>query len=45
MGNDKDVPFFLQCNGRVGENLKEELENVSVQLGELRRNKAENESV
>ncbi|CAN6836861.1 unnamed protein product [Brassica oleracea] len=31
----------IHCNGRVGENLKEELENVTVQLEELRRKKAE----
>ncbi|CAN7031380.1 unnamed protein product [Brassica oleracea var. botrytis] len=43
--NSLSEDFIQYCNGRVGENLKEELENVSVQLGELRRNKAENESV
>ncbi|XP_056865655.1 65-kDa microtubule-associated protein 4-like [Raphanus sativus] len=36
MGGDE-----IHSNGRVGENLKEELENVSVQLEELRRKKAE----
>ncbi|CAF1891383.1 unnamed protein product [Brassica oleracea] len=43
--NSLSEDFIQYCNGRVGENLKDELENVSVQLGELRRNKAENESV
>lgn len=33
--------FFLQSNNRVGENLKEELENVNVQLEGLRKKKAE----
>ncbi|CAG7905244.1 unnamed protein product [Brassica rapa] len=31
----------IHSNGRVGENLKEELENVTVQLEELRRKKSE----
>ncbi|KAH0896357.1 hypothetical protein HID58_045925 [Brassica napus] len=43
--NSLSEDFIQYCNGRVGENLKDELENVSVQLGELRRNKAENESL
>ncbi|CAH8285144.1 unnamed protein product [Eruca vesicaria subsp. sativa] len=31
----------IHCNSRMGENLKEELENVNVQLEELRRKKTE----